>query len=100
MARLISSDSLLGKIHDTAEGLADCDQQNAAWALMKYAVRDIMDEETVDAVEVVRCRDCKHWHFETGLCNLHSNFSKSVLHFFDEYDFCSYGERKDGDGNG
>lgn len=49
-----------------------------------------------DVEPVVRCRECKHWCFETGLCNLHSNFSKSVLHFFDEYDFCSYGERKEG----
>lgn len=54
--RLIYADFLLKKIQDTAEGLADCDQQNAAWALRKYAVRDIMDAETVDAVEVVHGR--------------------------------------------
>lgn len=100
MARLIDADSLLEKIHDTAEGLADCDQQNAAWALLKYAVRDIMDEETVDAVEVVRCKDCKHWK-PSG-----SKGGKSVsdMEYIGgckftnccrrESDFCSYGERR------
>ena len=68
--------------------------------IARLHVADIDTIPRVDAVEVVRCRDCKNWNFETGLCNLHSNFSKSVLHFFDESDFCSYGERKDGDGNG
>ena len=54
--RLIDADTLLETIHDTADGLADCDQQNAAWALRKYAARDIMDAPTVDAVEVVHGR--------------------------------------------
>lgn len=27
---------------------------------------------TVDAVEVVRCRDCKHWDSETWFCDNHS----------------------------
>lgn len=50
----------------------------------------------VDAVEVVRYRDCKHqtvmwcWRVEEGMNprRVGSN------------DFCSYGERKDGDGYG
>ena len=52
---------------------------------------------TVDAVEVVRCRDCKYWGSTTGFCNLHSNSSKSALYWdlFDEDDFCSYGERRE-----
>lgn len=101
MARLIDYDSLLGKIHDTAEGLADCDQQNAAWALRKYAVRDIMDAETVDAVEVIRCRDCKFGtHFgdlEGEWINCRNLYGKPLMPFDG---FCSYGERKEGAGNG
>ena len=94
MARLIDSDSLLKKIHDTAEGLADCDQQNAAWALWKYAVRDIMDEETVDAVEVVRCRDCAVPHNKyTGCPKLNGLVTTPDF-------YCPFGKRKDGDGNG
>ena len=97
MARLIDADALLEKINDTAEGLADCDQQNAAWALWKYAVRDIMGEETVDAVEVVRCTHCKNWDKDTWFCNEHSTFGHHGLEWnmFAPNDFCSYGERED-----
>lgn len=93
MTRLIDSDSLLRKIHDTAEGLADCDQQNAAWALRKYAVRDIMDAPSVDAVEVVRCRDCKHYeiHKPKVLENCERN---GYIIPMKSDDFCSFGERK------
>ena len=103
MTRLIDSDSLLRKIHDTAEGLADCDQQNAAWALRKYAVRDIMDAPSVDAVEVVRCRDCK-WYMPGDLftdimfCHRLKKYNgKPAKYYYCADDFCSYGERKDGD---
>lgn len=45
---------------------------------------------TVDAVEVVRCRDCKHWDKDFGWCD------KKRIHMVSD-DFCSYGERKDND---
>lgn len=46
-----------------------------------------------NTVEVVRCRDCKHYN--EGFCTgYHAN------HDIMPDDFCSYGERKDGDGNG
>lgn len=44
---------------------------------------------TVDAEVVVRCKDCRK--FKTYGCRM-------VASGYD--DFCSYGERKDGDGNG
>lgn len=50
---------------------------------------------TVDAVEVVRCKDCKHYD-ETDSFNCEFAFMK--LRRPD--DFCSCGERKVGDGNG
>lgn len=46
---------------------------------------DIDNAPTVDAVEVVRCRDCRK--FKTYGCRM-------VASGYD--DFCSYGERKDG----
>ena len=63
---------------------------------------------TTDAVPVVRCKDCKHWHDETGWCYHHSHFVDSKGGFchpwesndwkmLNEDDFCSYGERKDND---
>ena len=50
----------------------------------------IEDAPTVEAVEIVRCRDCKH------------RYSDSWCEYVDYDDnfYCARGERKDGDGNG
>lgn len=64
------------------------------------ADRIIQKIPTVDAVEVVRCRDCKHRG--TDYCIFHIKgepADEELLRKLDN-DFCSYGERKDGDGNG
>ena len=57
---------------------------------------------TVDAVEVVRCKDCKHYDNSEGICwcHLNSKFFPGGLdwHGFPEDGFCSYGERRT-DGN-
>ena len=58
-----------------------------------------------NAFAVVRCKDCKHWHEETGWCYHHSHFvgaegeachpwESTDWKMFDAEDFCSYGERK------
>ena len=49
----------------------------------------IRNMPTVDAVPVVRCKDCTEWDELSGEC--------SHWYGFRENDFCSYGERKDGD---
>lgn len=56
--------------------------------------------------EVVRCRECKHYHANTGWCNQLSYFQNSdgepcspaesmEWKMFMEDDFCSYGQRKE-----
>lgn len=54
---------------------------------------DIDDAPTVDAVELVRCRDCKHWHKETLFCDYmpYVEAQDRVNWYAD--DFCSYGEQ-------
>jgi hypothetical protein len=62
----------------------------------------IMDAPTVDAVEVVRCKDCHWWRLVNkrngcGICS-HETFSIddcTVDPVTEPDDFCSYGERKD-----
>ena len=60
---------------------------------------------TIDAVPVVRCKECKHWHEELGWCDRHSNFVDSDGAFchpwestewtmFDADYFCKDGERR------
>ena len=65
--------------------------------------RLIADTPTVDAVPAVRCRDCKHarksedafdWDGVTPLCEC--NYSRQPNRW---HEYCSYGERKAGDGD-
>lgn len=56
----------------------------------------IANAPTVDAVEVVRCKDCKYW--ECGkdyepYCNHWGNMMSDT----NAEDFCSYGERRAGE---
>ena len=98
MARLIDADKRIQeikKIYCTGcdnYGGAKC---RACW--VDDAICLIDDATTVDAVPVVRCRECKY-HEDTSVteyehCCL---LSKTVRH----NDFCSYGDRKEGAGNG
>ena len=91
--RLIDADKINYHEHTECMGHGDFE-----------TVRTVTDKEiaeipTVDAVPVVRCRDCKHWDSETWFCDNHSTFGHHGLdwNMFSEDDFCSYGERKDGD---
>lgn len=56
--------------------------------------------ETVDAVPVVRCRDCKHWRKYTdeqfGECMMTTRDTKVTR----SDDYCSESERKDGEQHG
>jgi uncharacterized protein YbaR (Trm112 family) len=62
-------------------------------------LRRAADALDVDAVEVVRCKDCKHWqpiheHIPHMECQI---FCGAYEHGYptNAYDFCFYGERKD-----
>lgn len=56
----------------------------------------IENAPTVDAVEVVRCKNCKRWNEEIAFCDEHSHFFEQGMcwDMFNEDDFCSRGERK------
>ena len=71
---------------------------------------DIEAAPTVDAVTVVRCRECKYWGDEDGKLQDSDGvlFARCKVHNYlldgrhtgwcpRENDFCSYGERKEGD---
>ena len=54
------------------------------------AKEEIRFAPTVDAVPVVRCKDCRSYNKpKTGWCEVHLDREHPD-------DFCSYGERKDG----
>ena len=88
--RMIDANVVLAKKFTT--GLSDASGNYYGNADVVFA-DDIENAPTVDAVKVVRCRDCKHYN--EGFCvGYHAH------HDIMPDDFCSYGERKDGDGNG
>ena len=66
-----------------------------AYHLTNYATLILREAPTVDAVEVVRCRDCKNCDPENYHCD-HPMGTVAPLRRKPD-DFCSYGERKDGD---
>ncbi len=59
--------------------------------------RYIMRQDAVDAVEVVRCKDCKYWEeaplFYDGamICMRSPDYITAT----NKMDFCSYGERRE-----
>lgn len=57
--------------------------------------KQIADAPTVDAVEVVRCWECNHCDPENHHCDHYMGTTAPLRRKPD--DFCSYGERKDGD---
>ena len=66
--------------------------------IIEYSESDIgymiRKRPTVDAVEVVRCRECKHCDPENGHCDHPMGTAAPLKRKPD--DFCSYGERKEG----
>lgn len=73
---------------------ADFVQNHTANADIYLTVRKILnDAPTVDAVEVVRCKDCVFYGGEEcGNWNIDMNDGAHLYTMPD--DFCSYGERK------
>ena len=49
----------------------------------------------VDAVEVVRCKDCEYWSGYGGRCKHWGSPLAGTVHYTNAGDFCSYGERKE-----
>ena len=101
MARLIDADKRIAEIKKyyctvcENYGGAKC---RACW--VDDAMCLIDGARSVDAGPGVRCRDCEH------RCNgkdcthpLLLSYSFGAIRNVKDNDFCSYGERKDGDGN-
>ena len=89
--RLIDADAVEKQAYDDVHYLAELED----WEF--DVVTHYLDHApTIDAVPVVRCKDCKHCLYERDtfaagaiyICH----FSYAVVH---DNHFCSYGERKD-----
>lgn len=86
--RLIDTDALIRTLDQR-------DKKNSAYNLIMSVIIGIIERQpTLDAEEVVRCKNCKHYeiHKPKFLENCERN---GYLIPMKPDDFCSYGERKD-----
>ena len=95
MARFIDADRALEIVYE--RGIAHPN----AYHLTNYAMLVLQEAPTVDAMPVVRCRDCigrSTWYndaeYGCAVCGMSGMYPKS------EDGYCSYGIRKEGDRNG
>ena len=105
--RLIDADALMRRLRKRREDFAsgwrtlDAMPTNAQIQYHENLECALIVEDIpfVDAVEVVRCKDCKHYDNSEGICwcKINSKFFPGGVdwHGFPEDGFCSYGERKD-----
>ena len=103
--RLIDADALMDVIRQHEYRLAT-KNGSIDYGMFTLGIQQAVDEQpTVDAVEVVRCRNCRKWKnrgkdeildTEIGRCDC-SHWKNDYYNIETEADdFCSYGERKEG----
>ena len=87
--RLIDADRLSEAIYDNVPA----PYEDASWA-KENCLAEIEAAQTVDAVPVVRCRECKWWQEDDDVG--HCDNPDGLDNYAKPEDFCSYGERKEG----
>ena len=95
--RLIDANALLESFGEEPEVWSDTDAEIQArndWHRYRVIVKC---QPIVDAVEVVRCKDCKHLRKDKMICLHRGNqvFNTGKATFANH--FCSYGERREGE---
>ena len=91
MSRLIDADNLTQRFYYLVDALS------IESVHIDSIVQYIDNMPTVDAVEVVRCDQCRHFdainNDDHGWCKLISDLPNGVSVRYDD-DYCSYGERR------
>ena len=88
--RLIDADRLSEAIHENVSAIYE-----DAVCAKEDCLTEVYAAPTVDAVPVVRCRECKYRFKNNG----HSKDGCPIIDaniWMDDDDFCSHGERKEG----
>ena len=89
MARFIDADRALEIVRN--QGIAHPN----AYHLTNYATLILQEAPTVDAVEVVRCRECKHWLKDVTVRSGFVGRCDFANYMVGAKGYCSYGERKE-----
>lgn len=112
MSDLIYKQSVVNEIDGWIRCCTENDENagiKSVLSLLKERIEHIESLPSADAVEVVRCKDCKHWfpHTQCGFDEDNDEYHDycGLLIPDDDYyayirksdDYCSYGERKGGE---
>ena len=93
MADLIDRQALTEDMYHRAfETDDDTMWQSGCWVRYRAIEEVIKKQPSIDAVEVVRCKDCKHNSLKRMSGNTYCDLGIGMSQL---YDFCSLGERKD-----
>lgn len=84
MSRLIDADAFEVFGYYSQEGTFDDG--------VRFVLEKIDAMPTIDAIEVVRCKDCKHNSLNRVIGNA---FCDLGIGLYQIYDFCSHGERRE-----
>ena len=80
MSRLVDADDLKKRLWEKSKA-------QHPTPLVEHDFRELIEEApTVDAVEIVRCKNCKWW---TGI-----ECANRDIDVVNDEEYCSYGERK------
>ena len=96
--RLIDADWVLE--HIKPYELSDEDWIVTGGTAIRLIYNAIDQAPTVDAVQVVRCKDCKYGEVDDADFPAQYLCKHNGADWNDENHFCSYGERKEGADNG
>ena len=89
---LINREALLSFEKMDADLCATCGEHHTA----EDVIMMIKTAPTVDAVPVVRCRECKHRGTDDCIFHIKGEPADEELLLKLDNDFCSYGKRKEG----
>ena len=96
--RLIDADELLLNMANFYEFSNPETEMGLAKRKGLYLVKKIIQNEditpTVDALEVVRCKDCK-WYEKGKSYTPYCNNVKNLFEEMEPDDYCSYGKRRE-----
>ena len=93
MGRLIEAETLMKEMYHRAfETDGDTMWQSGCWVRYRAVEQTVGEQPTVDAVPVVRCKDCAHNNLPptagNALCSIYYGMTEV-------YGFCHRGERRE-----
>lgn len=102
MSDLISRAAAIAEIEEFIEEYSELDPEtgyhNLKWCAMEEAKDALKMLPTIDAVHVIRCKECKYWLRDEGYSQDRECRCGCNGGWWLPEEYCSCGERRDADG--